>query len=427
MNNRDDSRFRSRRRLARLAVALVLPILFAGCEIDDLLSVDAPSQMPADDMENPANAALLVNGAIADFECAYGAFVVVQGLIGDELGDAQLGAASWPYDRRDADLAPGGDYGVQGCAGGQRLGVYRPISTARWSADNALSHLQNWTDAEVPNRTALIARAALYSGLSYTLLGMAMCSAAIDSGPEISSEQLLAEAEARFGTAIEAASAAGLPDAAMAARAGRARVRLYQGDGAGAVTDAQQVPLHFTYNATASQDNARRYNRVFHVNVLSTNYTIEEQSRKLLTGGVEDPRTLTSNAGINANDGTTLWIQHKYEDYGTPIPIVTGGEAALIVAEVQGGSTAVDIINSLRDRHSLPHFDGGTEADIRDELVEERRRELWLQGQRLYDIARFDVPRIPAPGTPYPKGGVYGSATCLPIPDVERHNNPNIG
>lgn len=424
MNNRHNSRFRSHRWLARLTMALALPILFAGC--DNLLSVDAPSQMPADDLESPENAALLVNGAIADFECSYGAFIVVQGLIGDELGDAQLGAASWPYDRRDADLAPGGDYGLQGCAGGQRLGVYRPISTARWSADNALGYLQEWTDAEVPDRTALIAQAALYSGFSYTLLGMAMCSAAIDAGPEVSSAQLFAEAEARFGTAIEAASAAGLTDVAMAARVARARIRLYQGDGAGALADAQQVPLEFAFNATAAQDNTRRYNRVFHVNILSTNYTIEEQSRNLLTGGVEDPRTLTSNAGINANDGTTLWIQHKYSDYGTPIPIVSGGEAALIVAEVKGGSAAVDIINSLRDRHSLPHFDGGTPAEITDELVEERRRELWLQGQRLYDIARFDVPRIPAAGTPYPKGGVYGSTTCLPIPDVERFNNPNI-
>lgn len=426
MNIIENFRCRSRRRLAGLVAALVLPLVFAGCEIDSLLSVDAPSQMPADDLENPTNAALLVNGAVADFECAYGAFVVVQGLIADELGDAQLGAASWPYDRRDADLQPGGDYGFQGCAGNQRMGVYTPLSTARWSADNALTYLQNWTDEQVPNRTALIARAALYAGFSYNLLGMGMCSAAIDGGPEVSTAELFALAEARFTTAIDAATSAGLTDVATAAHAGRARVRLYQGNGTGAVADAQLVPLDFTYDATASQDNTRRYNRVFAANRLATNYTIEEQSRNIMTGGVEDPRTLTSSAGVNANDGTTLWVQHKYMDYSSPIPIVTGGEAQLIIAEVQGGDDAVDIINVLRDRAGVPDFAGGTPAEIEDALVEERRRELWLQGHRLYDIARFDVPRVPAPGTDYPKGGTYGSTTCLPLPDVERFNNPNI-
>lgn len=39
----------------------------------------------------------------------------------------------------------------------------------------------------------------------------------------------------------------------------------------------------------------------------------------------------------------------------------------------------------------------------------------------------FNIPLIPASGTPYPvKGGNYGNTTCLPLPDVERFNNPNI-
>ena len=62
-----------------------------------------------------------------------------------------------------------------------------------------------------------------------------------------------------------------------------------------------------------------------------------------------------------------------------------------------------------------------------NEVIEERRRELWLEGHRLYDIGRFDIPRTPVAGTPYPKGGSYGNTTCLPLPDVERFNNPNIG
>ena len=418
----------------RLPGALRVPVTLAAlllattaCDTESFLEVDAPSLLPADDLENPSNAALLVNGAVADFECAYGAFVVVQGIMSDELVDAQLGAAAWFYDRRDAGTNPSSAYGVNGCNSAQTPGVYRPVSTARWSADNVLNLLQNvWEPGEVADADALTAEAALYAGFSYSLLGMAMCTAAIDGGPEVTSADLLASAETRFTTAIQAARTAGLDDVATAAQAGRARVRMYLGDDADALTDAEAVPLDFSYVATASQDNSRRYNRVFHSNIFSTNYSIEEQSRGLTTGGVEDPRTLTFDAGTNANDGTTLWVQDKYTDYGTPIPIVTGGEALLIRAEIEGGSAAVGYINQLRARWSLPTFSSSDAGEIQDALVEERRRELWLQGHRQYDMARFDVPLVPAAGTPYPKGGLYGSTTCLPLPDVERFNNPNI-
>lgn len=426
MSNRNAFDQVARRRVTGMVAILGVSVLMAACDTDSLLKVDAPSQLPAEDLENPVNAPLLVNGAIADFECAIGSFVVVQGIISDELQDAQLGAAAWFYDRRDANVAPGTAYGVNGCTSNQTPGVYRPLSTARWSADNALSYLQEWTDEEVANRNELIAKSAAYSGFSYTLLGTAMCSAAIDGGPEVTRESLFASAEQRFGTAIQAATAAGLSDLADAARIGRARVRLYQDNPAGALADAEQVDIEFVYEATASQDNNRRYNRVFASNRLSTNYSVEEQSRNLMTEGVEDPRTLSSNAGTNANDGTTLWHQHKYMDYSSPIPIVSGTEAQLIIAEIEGGNTAVNIINALRDRVSLPHFGGGTEAEIMDEVVEERRRELWLEGHRLYDIARFQIERVPAVGAPFPKGGNYGNTTCLPLPDVERFNNENI-
>lgn len=414
-------------RLRSSALALLLPVLSAGCDTESLLKVEAPSQLPAENLESPTNAALLVNGAVSDWECAVGAFVVTQGVMSDELADSQLGAAAWSYDRRDFNVQPGGAYGTFGCDNSQTPGVYRPLSTARWSADNALTYLQEWTDAQVPNRTALIARAALMAGFSYNMLGMAMCSAAIDGGPEVSPAQLFAQAEARFTTAMEAGSSAGLTDVVNAARVGRARVRLYQGNTAGAAADAAQVPAGFEFFATASQDNNRRYNRVFASNVLSPNYTVAEESRNLMTAGVVDPRTASRAAGRNANDGTPLWVQQKYTDYSTPIRVASGAEARLILAEIQGGQTAVEVINSLRVKAGVPTFSSTDPAAVRQAVIEERRRELWLQGFRHYDVTRFDLPQVPAVGAPFPKGGVYGNTTCLPLPDVERFNNPNIG
>ncbi len=414
-----------------IAGALLLGLAIsplAGCDVDRLLESVSPTQLDAGALDNPVQAALLVNGAIADFECAHGAFVAGGGLMGDELEDAQLAAAVWDWDRRSFNANPGGAFGTNIC-NAQIFGVYTPLSTARWSADNVLNKLTNeWTDQQVPRRDSLIVTAAVYAGFSLTELGMIMCSAAIDNGPEMTPAQLFQQAEQRFTRAIEAAGAANTPNLRNAALAGRARVRLYQGDIAGAAADAQQVPQGFVFNARAEDVSAsRRWNRIFHFVNFSRFHMVAAQSRNLTTGGVPDPRTRVTETPDRTIDGRAAVVQNKYPTQGSPIPITRYEEAQLILAEATGGETAIGIINELRARHDLPQVSATEAADLQTTLIEERRRELWLEGLRFYDLNRFNQPLVPEPGTPYPKGGTYGSTRCLPLPDIERFNNPNVG
>lgn len=425
MRNERHARGSSRRMLVACMLAIFAT---TACSTDKWLDVSAPGLLPADNLESPDAAALLVNGAIGNFECALGAAIMVTGIIGDEFSDAQLGAAQWPYDRRDANTQPGGIYGTSGCTSAQGPGIYTPLSVARWSADNAFRALETFTDDQVARRDSLRAASVLYAGFSLASLGMAMCSAAIDEGPEITNLQLFAEAENRFTTALALAQQAGITSYQHAANVGLARVRLFQGNNAGAASAAALVPAGFVLETSASGSEARRYNRVYHSNVQSRTYTIESQSRNLMTEGVEDPRSLTEESGLRTADGQLGWIQTKYTSFATPTPIARYEEAQLILAEVQGGQDAVDIIDALRAPHGIPAYTGATDAaSIRDLIVEERRRELFVEGFRLYDIHRFQLPLVPAPGTDYPvKGGSYGTTTCLPLPDVERFNNPTI-
>lgn len=407
------------------ALALLLAVPLAGCDLGKLLESEAPSRLDADALQSPTQARLLVNGAIADFECAHGAFVVAGGLIGDELEDSQLAAANWSYDRRDFNAAPSGVYGTNSCQG-QIFGVYTPLSTARWSADNILSKLQGWSDQEVSGRQQLIATAAVYSGFSHLELGMIMCSAAVDQGPEMQPADFFRAAEQRFGVAIEAANQANAPALRNAAIAGRARARLYLGNKAGAATDAQAVPPGFVFNATAAEDDARRWNRVFHFVNFSRFAMIEEQSQSLRTGGAPDPRTRANFTNERAVDGRPAVMQTKYASRGAPMPITRYEEAQLILAEAEGGARATSVINALRARHNLPPMTAAEAGNLQQTLIEERRRELFLEGQRLYDIKRFNLPLVPAVGAEFLKGGTYGNTRCLPLPDVERFNNPNI-
>jgi len=129
-----------------------------------------------------------------------------------------------------------------------------------------------------------------------------------------------------------------------------------------------------------------------------------------------------------------LYSQEKYTSLNASIPIATWREARLIQAEAaaQAGNAAaaVGFINALRTRPgvALPAYASSDAAAVRTQIVEERRRELFIESHRLYDTIRFNIALNPAPGTPFPNGGgTYGENKCLALPDIERLNNPNIG
>lgn len=416
---------RSLARTRRITFGATALLLASGTltACDTLLSADAPSRILAETLLQPNNAPVLVAGAIADFECALGNYVLSGGTIADEFMDSQANAATWDIDRRSSNPSSA-LYATGGCGG---FGLYTPISVARFQADQALKLLSSWTDAQVPGRLPLLARAAAYSGYAHILLGEGFCSAAVDLGPELTPAQVFALAEAKFTTAI---NTTGVPDSVRyMALVGRARARINQGKKAEAAADASLVPNNFVFNARTTAAAGRAENRLFRVNNTSGTVTVDTQYRNMTVGNVPDPRVPVVDAGRGGSlPAVRLWSQSKYTSLTAPIPIATWREALLIRAEVAGGQTAVGIINQLRSRFaSLPTFASTDEAAIQAQVVEERRRELFLEGQRLYDTIRFNVPLKPAAGAPFPNGGgTYGTNKCLPLPDIERLNNPSI-
>jgi hypothetical protein len=423
---------RARGRVRLAAGSLVMgaaTALIVACNSSDLLDVATPANVPVAILDDPKNAVLMVNSAVADFECALGSMIAVEGIISDELADAQLGAAAWPYDRRDANTQTNGSYGTNACTSNQTPGIYNPLSTARWGADHALKNLQTWTDAEVPNRQALIAKAAVYAGFAYSLIGMSMCSAAFDLGPEVQQAAIFGLAEQRFTTAIAAAQASNSTALLNAAYVGRARVRLFAGNKAGAIADASLVPNGFALNASNDGTDNRLYNRIYAITQQFGFYTIETRDPKTEKGEV-DPRSSSKQVSTRPADArSTIYVPNKYAaGDAAPTPIATYQEAQLIIAEAQGGANAVTIINALRATVGLAPYTGGTDAtSIQNLIIDERRRALFLEGFRNYDMQRFNVPFNPPVGTAFPlKGGTYGNTRCLPLPDVERFNNPNI-
>ena len=434
--------------LGRGAVVAGLMAGVAGC--GQLLDQSAPSRILEETLQGPAAAKLIVDGARAAFGCVFQAYVTGMGLLVDELEDTQLAAAGWDWDRRTM-LPVGGNFATATCDGTQQFGVYTPLQTARYTADLAVTNLKKFADAEVPDRGVLIATAGLFSGYSHILLGEGFCSATVDGGPELSRADLFALAETKFTDAITTATTANNATILNAALVGRARARLNLAKlpGQAVVTakltearaDAAAVPAGFLYNVPFNSASTYSRNMFVVRNREQRLYGVAPRYWSMTFNGVPDPRVkVTQGARGQDNLTNNVYLADKYLTQGSPIALAKYQEARLIMAEADyhlvGPTAAVAYINALHAAAGLADFVSSDPAAILAQLVEERSRELFLESHRAYDVTRFNLALDPAPGTGFMpnnpngvtrnKGGTYGDARCLPLPDVERDNNPNL-
>jgi hypothetical protein len=425
-----------------LAIPGLMTLLVAtGCDLGKVLQVQPANLIPADTLEQPVNAALLVAGAASDFDCAYNSFVVVGALIGEEFEDALQTAARWPYDQRSVSASQS-FYSQNSCTGG---GVYTPLQSARVAASNIRTLLEGWTDAEVApqNRQLLIARAAAYEAWSQLLLSEAFCNTVFSSisgeeitwGTQITAAQARDSAIARFTQAITTAQAVGgtvADSIRFFSLVGRARAYHDAGNMTAARADAALVPAAFVWNITASGTTARRNNRVFQ----ESNSVVNQQSSSvgLRYRTLNDPRVPVLNRNrVSAGTGVAQWSQMKYTAVTSSLPAATGTEMQLLIAEADiatNRANTLAIIAASRTAGGQGAYTGTTPAQDLAEIIDQRRRALFLTGTHWGDIIRYNLTLSPAAGLATPWGQTFGpsagSAQCLPLPEVEILNNPNL-
>jgi starch-binding outer membrane protein, SusD/RagB family len=427
-----------------LAIGFCLTVAASVVSCRDIttLTQENPGALSGATLYVPGNAQLIVNGTISDFECAYARYVVGSGLFADELSVGISQTSNFDYDARR--VLTNATYGTNNCAATpsavQQPGIYTPLSTARATADTAAAHLEVWADADVANRAKLLAQSYAYAGYSLILLGESMCSAALNLGPEIQPAQLFAEAKTRFDKAITGATTANDATTLNFARVGRARTELDLGGAANlaaAAADAAPVPATFVANTSPDAVNPRRQNTLFIAISQSSFSTVDTSFRNVLVPGgtTQDPRVAVTDLNRNGTaTGSRIFLPGKASTNATPMRIASYAEAQLIIAENAAATGdlagAVTAINNARARtpgvpaYVLPA--GATSATVKTQIIEERRREFFVEGHRLGDLRRYGLPFLPAAGATYQYGGVYGSQTCFPLPDIERINNPTI-
>jgi hypothetical protein len=390
-------------------------MLAASTACSNLLTVDNPGRVAADALDDPALMPILEAAAIQTFQCGVNNFATTGGMLSGEFLSSNGFVNNHPWEWRGAieiRNEPGN------CPNAARnatfMGFYTPLQQARFQLDDTFGRLENFADAQVPNRARFVTEMRAYAGYAYLLLGEGMCEMTIDNGPSMTKAAVWAIAESRFTDAI--ARATTINDASLKnmALVGRARVRLDLGNLAGAAADAALVPQGFVRAANFSEVTQARENRLYNLTVRNDFLSVADAYRNLTVGGVPDPRVKVINLNRLGNDNVTpMWQQQKFIGSGAVAqPIASWNEAQLILAEAVGGQAGIDALNRVRAANGvvdvLPPYAGG---DITDLVIEERRRQLFGEGQRYVDMLRKNLPFPNSPTGANRKGQVYGPVT----------------
>jgi hypothetical protein len=400
---------------------------------NSLLDVDNPASVPEELLSDPALMPAITAAAIQTLQCGVEQFAATGGMLSGEYLSSNGFVDNHIWEWRgivEIKAAPGScTYGRNTTA----MGFYTPLQQARFQLDDAFTRLEKFTDAQVTNRASLMAQMRAYAGYSYLLLGEGMCDMTVDGGPKITRDSSVTIALARFTDAITRATAVNDASVLNMARVGKARAELDLKKLTEAAADANLVPAGFVRNAEFTEGGvSQRENRIYNLTIRNDYLSVGEYYRTLTVNGtagsVPDPRVKTRDAGKNGNDGVTRqWQQQKFiaQTGGTPIPIASWNEAQLIFAEATGGQAGLDAINRVRTANGVPTITGPapTGQAFTDLVLEERRRQLFSEGQRYVDMLRYNLPFTTGVNR---KGQTFSTLTCVPLPDVETLNNPNF-
>jgi hypothetical protein len=419
-NDRKSAR-RASRRLAGLGLAVAL--LFAGA-CDNILDVDLPGNVEADALNNPAFAQTLVLGAQNDLECAVGVYIQSASLWATELIDASTWATLRQWQTRIVDSdGGGGDCPEETFRGGGTYGPYGQLQTARGQAITAKNLITGFTGLGAVADT-LIATSEVYQGYATLILGEAYCQMRLDpTGPLLTPDEAIDAARDLFEAAIPRLGG----NIQNLARVGLARSEARLGNLPAADAAAAAVPAGFAFNLTYAGSPIRRNNFVNIYNFLNNFTSVDADFRNLTVGSAPDTRvavTLATGSGSVPNDGVTpVWRANLYSTAASPIRLGSYVEAQLIRAEAAlaagNPATAEGYINAVRTAYSLPNYatsPGGTVTMA--QLLEERRRTLFLQTHRLGDLLNYNLPFKWSGGVDH-KNRPVTTNTCFDLPDAE--------
>ncbi len=439
---------------------LVLAAGVQGCRASDFLHTSAPAGVTSiGSLGGIAGAEALRTGAIGQFNVVFagglfsgGGQVPLTGLFSDEFTSA-IPYDVVPVDSRTADLPEGlvsGHYATDP--------MYVALHQARLSAFVGVDALRPYGTKrdDVGQLWTVAGFVEVFLAEDYCAgvpLGTLSSNGGTVPGVQLTMDSLLGHAAADFDSARVYATSG--DTVSILAAVGLARALLDRGQYAAAQAVAATVPVGFVYNTQLSPNATGQPQVVY--GELAANRYFRVSDREGINGlnfvSGHDPRVpIDSSLGVDQL-GRTFYYPAQFPVAGATVPLATGTEAQLIVAEAQLAGNDVNgwaaTLNGLRStfpdtalsQHPLP-ADSTTAAPPATRVdVLFRERAFWLfgMGHRMGDLRRLvrqygRDPNTVFPVGPYPLAAVsatyaapptFGSDVNFPILAIEQAN-PNF-
>lgn len=479
---------RKHRAWAGVCVVGALLLLAPGCDLDELLSVDNPEEIPVADLDNPKLLQVQLNGVIDAFENAYAEPIIEWA---NFLTDEVLTGLNWEdYARVNQRIAS--------YLEGPTAQIFEELSRSLRMGNDLSERIRVWAAADPEEDFDLaLATTLVYTGYSAVVLAENMCQAVISPDPDnpsgtvVSPAQTFEAALPYLSEALAVARAADEDDVANLALTGLARANLGLGRWAEAATHANQVTAGFKRwmefvdidggrNTLENTSHGGNFTHGIHPRFTGVHPSFDGTGFVFTNDNVIAPQTdpriqhdITDRTGHNALTRLYKLFQGlRYSDYtgktiappsaacpkctgtlaanmpliaefGTDILLADYVEAqhhyheALAMEDIAANETAVlAFVNARRAVGNQPPVALSGRALI-TELRNQRARDLFMGGFRLPDLrrwTRFDAGNGPfASGSYFPTGphpntqwGEYGPWTCFPIPLSEYEGNPNL-
>lgn len=382
-----------------------LSAILSGC---DVLNVNNPNSLVEQDLENPAAAPAIANGAEATLTSALGSVLAPYSVASDEL--TWIGTRdAWLELNQGRTASPTNEFIDE---------AFTSLSQARWTADQAVLRLERFRENGTLTSADPLIRAYAYAAISYTTIAETfddfVISDRTEAAPAVGAENigelfdtaigyvnkaldldassgnwrknlLSLRARIHFSAELRRQNAGGfdigspLVHSELAAADARDALQLMgQEDWVWQLQVTPQTPG----NSLAFNVNSRRELRISnsYVSPTSDNTRVDFVT-------LEDPITeAVSPTLTSVISSFTEAIQ--YADF----TVVSKRELLLILAESglanNDGSFETNI-NALRSLDNLPEYSGQTDAQAL--LVHSRQVNLFLQGRRLADQYRFGI------------------------------------
>ncbi|HSU97651.1 MAG TPA: RagB/SusD family nutrient uptake outer membrane protein [Gemmatimonadaceae bacterium] len=455
----------SRRIRTASVAALVTTILIGSAACNDYLKVTNPSAVDVSKLADSADANLLVNGAIGEFQTMIANTALYGGILTDESNSAHANVSYNLLDQRN--LTDNLDLVSL---------TYSPIQRARFDGDTVANRLIGY-DGSTAATDVRIARTLTFAAYSTLILGETFCAAPVQGGAAMTPAQLFAAAQPKFDSALviaRAASAANINKVVAdsivnLALVGAARTALDLGDRARAISYASQVTPDFVYRVYFAEGippspalpvnpywngmGSPQASTAANGTSVSGGFSYASSALWIMVDStfqnLNDPRVPTTPTQVKAMSASYFgYVANQPKSFGgytapsvahpggqamTPgasIRIASYLEAQYIIAEANAGNaTTLAFVNAQRAANGQPASVATSPTAVMADLRDQRRREFYLDGHRLGDLRRYialySVDQFPTGIVPHSAGTPYGTAVCFPIPISELNSNPN--